>query len=430
MPRGIGRRHVLVSSAAMLAAPAIARGQGKAGVALVIGNSKYQWEAQLPNVRRDAPDVAKRFQALGLQTELVQDASRSAMDQALAKFRAASNGANFAAFYFAGHGATWENRQYLVPVDSDLSNPETVKALVPANAISETRKEAANHLAVYDACRNNPADGWRQVEAERQIASPERARARFGADNSRQNWLMLFSTSPGRVALDGPPGENSPFAAAFLRHLDTPSVDLQSLPSRLRRDILVVTEGRQVLWDRNSYAAPFSINGNPQPGSTAFGSAGWGRDPGNIIELTKAYAYAHENGLPLPSGLVTHRSAGGAVHVTGSFGYQAQTPIGIQPQLMVVLAVDQSQTAQMIVAGKGLWNSKLGKGEAGSFWRFVTATLNGNRLEYVPRDGASKFMYTWNDANSGRLTMMNEGLGGGPQKGSPSYNTTFTRLDG
>ena len=63
----------------MLAAPAIVQAQGQTGVALVIGNSKYKWEASLPNAKRDATDVAKAFQALGLKTELVQDIGRDAM---------------------------------------------------------------------------------------------------------------------------------------------------------------------------------------------------------------------------------------------------------------------------------------------------------------------------------------------------------------
>ena len=36
------------------AAPAIVQAQGQAGVALVIGNSTYTWEASLPNAKRDA----------------------------------------------------------------------------------------------------------------------------------------------------------------------------------------------------------------------------------------------------------------------------------------------------------------------------------------------------------------------------------------
>lgn len=67
----IGRRTLLAGTASLLASPAIVRAQGTNGVALVIGNSKYLWEASLPNVRRDAPDIAKRFEQLGLKTELL-----------------------------------------------------------------------------------------------------------------------------------------------------------------------------------------------------------------------------------------------------------------------------------------------------------------------------------------------------------------------
>ena len=77
----IGRRGALAGATALFAAPAIVRAQGAQGVALVIGNSKYHWEAPLPNVKRDAPDIAKRFQAMGLRTTLVEDAGGAAMSQ-------------------------------------------------------------------------------------------------------------------------------------------------------------------------------------------------------------------------------------------------------------------------------------------------------------------------------------------------------------
>ena len=105
----IGRRTLLVGTGGLIASPAIVRAQGRPdGVALVIGNSKYRWEASLPNVKRDAPAIAKRFQELGLKTELLQDAGRDAMRGAVDKFAAAARGARLAAFYFAGHGASWD----------------------------------------------------------------------------------------------------------------------------------------------------------------------------------------------------------------------------------------------------------------------------------------------------------------------------------
>ena len=427
--QSIGRRGLLAGAGSLLTAPAIVRAQGQAtGVALVIGNSKYHWEAQLPNVQRDAPDMAKRFQALGLKTQLVQDAGRDAMNRAFEDFGKAANGANFAAFYFAGHGASWGKDTYLVPVDADLSTPSTVQTLVNALSPGKATRGTANRLFVYDNCRNNPADGWRQLEAERNAINSQEAQ-RSGAA-SAPNTLVLFSTAPGHVALDGPAGQNSPFAAAFLRQFNDSSVDLQSLPSRLRRDLLIATQSRQVLWDRNNYAAPFSINGNPRPGTAAAGGTGWGADPTRIIDLTKAYAFAQENGLPLPSGLIAHRPASGSQNsqMVGSFQYTSQTPLGKNPSLLVVMSVEDQQTAEIIISSKGRYNAKTDKMEAGAIWRYLTARISGSRLDFVPRDGASHMMFDWRDANSGTFSMLNEQQIGGNK--NPAASEKFTRLDG
>ncbi len=419
---------MLVAAGGLVSAPAVLRAQGRTnGVALVIGNSKYAWEAQLPNVRRDAPDVAKRFESFGLKTELVQDAGRDAMNRALETFGTAANGANFAAFYFAGHGASWGKGTYLVPVDADLSTPGTVQTLVNSLEPGKVTRGAANRLFVYDNCRNNPADGWRQLEAERNAViaySSEGERAGFaGGANS----LVLFSTAPGHVALDGPAGQNSPFAAALLRQLNDASVDLQSLPSRLRRDLLLATQGRQVMFDRNNFAAPFAISGSPRPGSAAVGG---GFNPSSVVDLTKAYAYAHENGLPLPSGLIAYRPPGGSrdSQKVGSFQYARKSALGVDPALLVVLSVEEQQTAEIIMSVKGRFNQKTQKLEGGSIWRYVIARVQGDRLEFVPRDGAERTMFDWRDANSGSFSTLNEQVGG--QNKGVTSGLRFTRLDG
>ena len=422
----VGRRQALAGAGALLASPTIVRAQGKAGgYALVIGNSKYQWEASLPNVKRDAPDIARCFESLGLKTELVQDVGRDAMNQALDRFKAGiGRGANLAAFYFAGHGAAWAKDTYLVPVDADLSSPNT-QSLIPVPGIGQGMGKAGHRLMVFDNCRNNPADGWRQLEAER-AASVNLDKQRENLANRSPNTLSLFSTAPGRVALDGPPGENSPFAAALLRQLEEPSVDFQSLPAKMRRDLLVATQGKQVLWDTSTYHEPFMLHGaaNRQPGA---GRSSWAADPSKIVELPKAYAFAAEHGLYLPPGLISHRPAANSrdAQKIGSFSYIGQSPQGREPQLLIVMSVEEKRTAEIIQAGKN----------NGVYWRFVTGTLTNERLEYVPRDGAMRFLFDWKDANSGSLTQMpgdRAGMGGsgGGGKGGKPYNTQFTRLDG
>ena len=416
----LNRRAALVGTAGLLAAPAIGRAQGQnSGVALVIGNSKYKWEASLPNVKRDAPDVAKHFQAMGLKTELLQDVGLQAMKQAVAKFAGTARGANFAAFYFAGHGATWERITYLVPEDADLSDPNAVKTLVSVPSIYEAMAEAAHRLMVFDSCRNNPADGWRQLEATRAAGMNLSVQA-ANAGTRAADTLALFSTAPGRVAVDGPAGENSPFAAAFMRQLANPSVDLLALPAGLRRDLLIATQGRQVVWDQSSYQQPFSLKG--AGGGLASGKSGWNHDPSKIVELTNTYAFAAANNLPLPPGLIAHRPASNSPDAAkvGSFKFEISTPRGEKvPSILVVLSVEEQRTAELIWAGKN---------DKGFGWYFRTGTISGKRIELVVRDGAPRTIFDWSDANSGSMTSLHENKMGGPA--AASFSSRFTRLDG
>ncbi len=407
----IARRGVLAGVGGLLAAPAIVRAQGAAGVALVIGNSKYQWEAQLPNVRRDAPDIAKRFQAMGLKTELVQDAGRDAMKRAIDSFTASAQGARLATLYFAGHGATWNKETYLVPVDADLSSPSVAQTLVPAHPLASGMMAAAGRLMVFDNCRNNPADGWRQREVD------ENASFRPGDnENLPANTLILYSTAPGRIALDGPAGGNSPFAASLLRQLDGASVDLQAMPAKLRRDLLIATQGRQVLWDSNTFPAGYSVTG--ARGRVTGATGGWAADPSMIVEVTNAYGFAAQNNLPLPAGLIAHRSGNARDdQKIGAFRYDS---VGGQPGLLVVMSVDGA-TAEMIMATR---NPRFGT----RFWRFVRGTVSGDQLEFLPKEeGAPHLSFRWSSAAGGNVTMLLHR--GGPQ-GQAASHGKFSRLDG
>ena len=377
----------------MLAAPSLVRAQapGAGGVALVLGNSKYSWEAPLPNVRRDVAAVARRLQAYGLKTELLEDSGRDAMRRGIDAFIASVRGARFAALYYAGHGALWARDTYLVPVDVDLGTPSVVQSLIPVSEIGKAMNAAASRLLVFDTCRNNPADGWRQREAQRAAVALSYGQGSGPAIDP--NTLILYSTAPGRTALDGPAGQTSPFASVFLRQFDGP-VDLQALPSRMRRDLLLATQGRQVLWDNNSYARAFVLNGTKEP--NAPGPSGWALDPARIVELPNAYAYAQQNSLPLPAGLIAHRPPAPAREglKIGAFKFSAVQPDGVTaPQVLVVISAEEDASAQVVIAGK----------YPVPFWRFITASLSGNRLEFVARAFGNRFSFDWKDSNSGTV---------------------------
>lgn len=408
----ITRRTILgAAGATVLSAPAI-RAQGGGGVALVIGNSKYMWEAQLPNVKRDVPDMARRFQEYGLKTELLQDIGRDEMRRAADAFLKALKGANFAAFYFAGHGITWEYDAYLVPVDSDLSAPNAVANLLPVPLIRDGIGGATHGLIALDNCRNNPADGWRQRQAlDRATGSTSQG----GGRRPPPNTLMLFSTAPGRVAVDGPPGENSPFAAALLHQFEGTSVEFQGMGARLRRDLLISTRGRQVLWDRDTYDQPFRLAG--KAGAAPRRAAGWAGDPSKIVEIPNAYAFAQQSGLPLPAGLIAHRPSAGSRDgmKIGTFKF---TSFDRTPGLLAVISVEEQQTAEIVMSSRG------NNGQPG--WRYIQARISGDTIEYTNVDGGRRYVLTWSDAGKGSIAMFGSKQG----QGNAAQNGTFTRLDG
>ena len=242
---------------------------------------------------------------------------------------------------------------------------------------------------------------------------------------------MVFSTAPGRVAVDGPAGENSPFAAAFLRQLAEQTVDLQVLPAKLRRDLLIATEGRQVLWDQSTYDQPFLLS---HSGNRPLADTPSRKPSSGLVELGNAYAFAREKGLLLPPGLVAIRPAedSPARQKIGSFKTITKVNLGqhptgsasLEPLVLIVVSVSGG-TAEIIFSTRDWWSPALG-GVGGNIWRYSTATLSGARLSYSfgrpGQPGEAPQEFKWNDANSGVHSNRPNGFGW--------YYSPFTRLDG
>jgi hypothetical protein len=378
----------------------------------VIGNSRYEREASLPNPRRDSTDVANRFQAYGLQTELVQDARRDAMRRAVDGFAARAKGANLAAVYYAGHGALYDGITYLVPVDGDLGDPANVRNFVAVPFIRRAVKDAAHRLLVFDNCLNNPADGWKQQAAE----DMSRGFAALGtAYGEAPNTLALYSTAQGRIALDGPPGENSPFAASFLRQFDGSAVDLTALAPRLRRDLLIATEGKQVSLERNAFTQPFVLGAGSPPAGQPADRAARPADPSRVIELPNAYAFARQNGLPMPAGLVALRPPAGSRdgRKVGAFRF----PWGAEPAILVVLSVEDAKSAELVMMSRATGRA---------WWSFCRGAVSGDSLEFSPNKEGRPIRLRWRDADSGSVGI----FPAANEHNGKMFSASFARLDG
>ncbi len=231
-------------------------------VALVIGNGTYANATTLPNPANDARDMAGALRELGFKVIEGYNLDSTAMRGRISDFGAALPGAGVSLFYYAGHGMQVAGKNYLIPIDAKLERPSSlgVEAIEVGAVLSDMEAEKRINLVFLDACRDNPL-------------SRSLARS-FGPSRSTTvgqglaqlpagiGTLITFATSPDTVALDGS-GKNSPFTSAMLKYIRTPGLEIRSMLTRVRADVIKATNERQVPWDHSSLTGDFYF----RPGS-------------------------------------------------------------------------------------------------------------------------------------------------------------------
>ncbi len=202
--------------------------------ALVIGNGAYTRFGALANPRNDAQAIANKFQSFGIAVDLVLDANRAAIVDALNKFQANAVGKDVNILFYAGHSVQVSGINYLLPTDmqSDGISPGYVKL----NAVSLNDAldylPAKTRLVFLDACRDNPAA--RSLAMGRGSAAMGLAPVNVSAGT-----LIAYATKEGATAADGN-GRNSPYTTALLQHLDAP-LDISIILRRVRQSVMTQT---------------------------------------------------------------------------------------------------------------------------------------------------------------------------------------------
>lgn len=239
-----------------LASPAAAQPAGSCGtaplkgdrVALLIGNSAYNdWEwPSLKNAVNDIDYVCDAFAKAGIAPRIVRNADKASLDTALAEFAAEAKGAKSVILYYAGHGFEYGGRNWLVPMDAPpatrradvekryLSLEALVKRVVPTGAFT---------LLFVDACRT-PEPVVRIEDVN--IAGGEAGSAPVGLLDIGQG-AVFYSTAKGRPALDFAPVGSpvSPFAAAVVKELGIPGLEISDYFKVVARDVYKRTYGME-----------------------------------------------------------------------------------------------------------------------------------------------------------------------------------------
>ena len=253
---------VAFAAALVLAQPAAAQKR----VALIVGNSAYTHAGALANPANDAADMAAALKAVGIEVILGLDLDKRGFDLKVRDFARALSDAETGIFFYAGHGLQVAGRNYLVPVDAQLQNERDLDfeavALDFVLKQMELERETKTNIVFLDACRDNPLGrnlarnmGTRSASVGRGLAQVQTGVGTF----------IAYSTQPGNVALDGQ-GRNSPFTAALAKGVREPGRNLTAVMIDVRKEVLSVTNGRQVPWDHSALTGDFYFHLASAPG--------------------------------------------------------------------------------------------------------------------------------------------------------------------
>lgn len=250
------------------------------GVALVIGQSKYEHIAELANPANDAREMVKLLTDLGFDARSVSDRDARKLKRDLERFVEDAEGADVAFLYYSGHGIESGGENWLVPVDADVSSLEDAgETLVALSSVMDQLKGVVPvSIVLLDACRTNPFPAGALVKR-----SPADAGAPIGAggltplrgatpiaDTGKPaaddlGTVIGFAAEPGRPALDGPAGQHSPYAAALLRHLSAmDGLEFGQVMRMVTEEVYLDTRTRQRPWINESLRRLLYF-GVPQP---------------------------------------------------------------------------------------------------------------------------------------------------------------------
>lgn len=246
----------LVALLLLLASTVLAGAERR--IALVVGNSAYQVAPVLRNPGKDAAAMVAKLGALGFEVFEAIDADKVTLGTRLKEFGRATQNADVALFFYAGHGIQVDGQNYLVPTDAHVQFEEEIPLeLLSLNTVlRQMERGSKTNIVFLDACRDNPfADELSRSVSTRGAVSLGKG---LGEVRTVPGTYIAFATDPNRVAADGS-GDNSPFTEALLRHIDSPGTSIQDMMIRVRRDVSNVTNGQQTPWDSSSLLEPFAF---------------------------------------------------------------------------------------------------------------------------------------------------------------------------
>jgi len=222
--------------------------------ALIIGNSSYPDPKEvLKNAVNDAKAIDATLKKLGFVTTMVTNVDQMSIEEAVYDFSASITPSDEVLFFYSGHGANVDGKNYLIPVGKVIKGEDELEYWAyPANLVLKKLEKAETTIFILDACRNNPFKG---------VRSMNKGLATMDAKAGSQ--YIIYSTEVGKTAEDGD-SEHSPFTESFIKNIETSYDQIENIMKNVVIEVKNKTQGEQVPWTAGNLSTYFYFNKAPE----------------------------------------------------------------------------------------------------------------------------------------------------------------------
>ena len=154
-----------------------------------------------------------------------------------------------ALFFYSGHAVQFDERNYLIPVDSNMNSQKDVELeAINSDLILRALGNAftGTKILILDACRNNPF-----------ISKTKSSSGGLAPMSSSVGTFIGYATGPGEVALDGTSQGYSVYTGNLINAINTPGLTIEQVFKRTRSKVAEQTDNQQVPWDYSSLIGEF-----------------------------------------------------------------------------------------------------------------------------------------------------------------------------
>ena len=228
-------------------------------IALVVGNSNYSNVGKLVNPVNDANDIESVLKKLNFDVTKVIDATLTDIQQAVNTYLQALDEYAVGLFFYAGHGMQIDGKNYIVPVDLNLSDKG--KIMVSCYCLNSFLEGVSSYkgktiICILDACRNNPFAQGRGLLT---------GFAPF--DNPPKGTIIAYSTSTDCTAFDGE-YSNGLYTQVLKDAMLIPNLKIEEMFKAVRNRVSEISANQygeeQLSWEYSSLVGDFYFSVTPQ----------------------------------------------------------------------------------------------------------------------------------------------------------------------